>query len=418
MPLDVDFVRSQFPAFSDPSLHDWSFFENAGGSYACSDTISALTNYYTTMKVQPYAPYPASAEAGSEMDRAHQRWAQVLGVKTDEVMFGPSTSANTYVLAQTFGQLLGPGDEVIVTNQDHEANTGAIRRSAEAAGASLVEWRIDPSTGLLDGRDLERLLSSRTALVTFPHCSNIIGQENDVKSFCALAKQAGARTIVDGVSFAPHSLPNVADLGPDVYLFSLYKVFSVHQGLMVIRQSLMDELPNQAHSFNNQIVAKRMNPAGPDHAQVASANGVLDYIERLDAHHDSTASGNLGDAARRVSALWREHEDTLLAPVLRFLEDQTDVRVLGPTTLDAGHHGAHRCPTVAFVPATIEPAAIAERLAADNVMASAGHFYATRVLDGLGVDPDRGVVRLSWVHYTNQHDIDRLLRSLTSILAA
>ena len=145
-----DFVRSQFPAFDEPLNANESFFENAGGSFACRQTIDGLTDFYTRTKVQPYSEFATSAAAGEAMDRSRARWAEALGVDSREVVFGPSTSMNTYVLAQAFGATLRAGDEVIVTNQDHEANTGAIRRAAERAGATLREWRTDADTGLLD----------------------------------------------------------------------------------------------------------------------------------------------------------------------------------------------------------------------------------------------------------------------------
>ena len=160
--LDLEFVRSQFPAFESAGNADQSFFENAGGSYACRQTIEALTGYYTDTKVQPYAEYGPSEIAGEQMDRSRARWADALGVEFDEVVFGPSTSINTYVLAHAVGDVLSPGDEVIVTNQDHEANTGSIRRVAERVGCSLREWRTDPGTGLLDIADFESLLNERT----------------------------------------------------------------------------------------------------------------------------------------------------------------------------------------------------------------------------------------------------------------
>ena len=253
MDFDVAYARSQFPAFADPALDGWSFFENAGGSYACRQTIDALADYYRETKVQPYAAYPASTAAGEAMDRSRRRWAEALGVGVDEVSFGPSTTMNAYVLANAFRQVLAAGDRVVVTNQDHEANTGAIRRAAAAAGAEIVEWRIDSSTGRLELDALDGLLTPSTRLVTMPHCSNIIGQENDVAAAAALVHAVGARLLVDGVSFAPHGIPDVAALDADVYLFSLYKVYSVHQGLMVTRNGIVDELPNQGHFFNEHL---------------------------------------------------------------------------------------------------------------------------------------------------------------------
>ncbi len=414
MQLDLEFVRSNFPAFGRPINDGASFFENAGGSFACRQTTEALTGYYTDLKVQPYSTFASSHQAGDLMDRSRERWAEALGVEAREVVFGPSTSANTYVLAHAFADVLEPGHEVIVTNQDHEANTGAIRRAAERVGCEIKEWRIDPDTGLLDIADFEALLSDRTGLVTVPHASNIVGSENDVKRITQLAHGVGARVIVDGVSFAPHSLPDVAAIGADVYLFSLYKTYSVHQGLMVVRAGLMAELPNQSHFFNDSVSDKRLNPAGPDHAQVASAGAVLEYVEAFHRHHGGSATDDLRTAVANVSTLWREHEDALTPLLLDALSDRDDVRLLGPATLDAAV--GHRCPTIAFSPLSREPQEVAQALVERGVQTSSGHYYAARVLDGLGVDPDRGVVRLSFVHYTSPDDVGRAVDALDDVL--
>ena len=297
--------------------------------------------------MQPYAEYAASAAAGAAMDRSRARWAEALGVATREVVFGPSTSMNTYVLAQAFGATLRPDDVVIVTNQDHEANTGAIRRAAERVGCTIREWRTDAATGLLDIDGFAELLDDRTALVTVPHASNIVGQENDIARITALAHAVGARVIVDGVSFAPHGLPDVAALDADVYLFSLYKTYSVHQGLMVVRNGLLDELPNQSHFFNDGVADKRLNPAGPDHAQVARGRSGPRLRGRVASRTMAgRADDRLNVAARDVSALWRAHEDSLTPSLLDALADRDDVRLLGPDTL--GSAGLHRCPTIAF----------------------------------------------------------------------
>lgn len=419
MTLDVEYVRSNFPAFDLPGLAtgDQAFFENAGGSFPCRHTVDALTHLYREHKVQPYAAYPMSSKLGDAMDHAHERWAAALGVETNEVSFGPSTSMNTYVLANAFGQILGAGDEIIVTNQDHEANTGAVRRMAERVGATLHEWRIDPVTGLLDPDVFATLLSDRTRLVTFPHASNIVGQENDVARLVSMAHSVGARVIVDGVSFAPHALPDVAALGADVYLFSLYKTYSVHQGLMVTRNGVSDELPNQGHHFNAEYPQKRLTPAGPDHVQVAASAAVLDYVTDLHIHHGGASTDNLRQAAAAVTTLWQDHEQQLVQPVLQWLADSKAVRLLGPGP-DANETGGHRCPTVAFVPLGAEPADVAQRLVDNGIMASHGSYYANRVLDGLDVDVARGVVRLSWVHYTSMADIELLLTSLDAAIGS
>ncbi|MEZ5892157.1 MAG: aminotransferase class V-fold PLP-dependent enzyme [Parvularculaceae bacterium] len=146
MPLDIDSVRRQFPAFSEPSLKGQAFFENAGGSYMCGQVMDRLTRFHRERKVQPYYAFEASRLGGEEMDEARWRMAAMLNVDTDEVSFGPSTTQNTYVLAQAFAQMLKPGDAIIVTDQDHEANSGPARRLDR--GIEIREWRIDPETAI------------------------------------------------------------------------------------------------------------------------------------------------------------------------------------------------------------------------------------------------------------------------------
>ncbi|WP_050603548.1 aminotransferase class V-fold PLP-dependent enzyme [Ruegeria sp. 6PALISEP08] len=405
--LDTDFVRAQFPAFCEPSLQGQAFFENAGGSYTCKPVIDRLTRFYTQRKVQPYAPYEASRLGGAEMDEARARMAALLGVDTDELSFGPSTTQNTYVLAQAFRQWMTPGEAIVVTNQDHEANSGPWRRLAEA-GIEIREWQIDPESGSLNLQDLENILDEKVRLVCFPHCSNVVGEINPVTEITAIAHAAGAFVCVDGVSYAPHGFPNVGDLGPDIYLFSAYKTYGPHQGCMVIRRTLGELLPNQAHYFNGDVLYKRFTPAGPDHAQIAACAGMVDYFEQLCAHH----GGPEADAASQgafVHDLMRTQEVSLLQPVLDAVKDRNAVRLIGPS--DA----TRRAPTVALsLNRPAEP--VAAELTKYGVMASGSDFYAVRPLQAMGVDPTQGVLRVSFTHYTSQQEIDQLLDALERVL--
>ena len=158
--LDADFVRSQFPAFAEASLQGHAFFENAGGSYTCGQVIDRLYRFYSQRKVQPYGNYAASQLGGAEMDEARSRLAAMLNVESDELHFGPSTSQNTYVLAHAFAETLSPGDVVIVTDQDHEANSGAWRR-LEGRGMQIREWHINRETGQLRPRHWPACSTSR-----------------------------------------------------------------------------------------------------------------------------------------------------------------------------------------------------------------------------------------------------------------
>lgn len=401
MSLDLDWVRAQFPAFAQPSLKGQAFFENAGGSYTCGQVIDRLGRFYLERKVQPYAAYDASRLGGEEMDEARMRLAAILGVDTDELSFGPSTTQNTYVLAQAFRQWMKPGDAIIVTNQDHEANSGPWRRLADA-GFEVREWQINPETGHLNIEDLKALLDDKVRLVCFPHCSNVIGEINDVAGIVEVVQQAGAVTCVDGVSYAPHGLPDVGKLGADIYLFSAYKTYGPHQGLMVIRRDLGMRLPNQGHYFNADTLYQRFTPAGPDHAQVAACAGMADYIDEFCAHHDISD----GQAAHD---LMRGHEIEVLQPLLDYVAGKNSVRVIGPLQAE------NRAPTVALELQGSGEAA-AKELAKHGIMAGGGDFYAVRALQAMGVNADKGVLRLSFVHYTSPQEVDQLIGALDHVL--
>lgn len=407
MTLDTDFIRAQFPAFSESSLQGQSFFENAGGSYTCGQVIDRLSRFYRERKVQPYAPYDPSRLGGEEMDEARTRLSAMLGVHEDELSFGPSTTQNTYVLAQAFATWLPEGASIIVTNQDHEANTGPWRRLADR-GVTLREWQIDPETGLLDPSDLENMLDDTVKLVCFPHCSNVVGAVNDVAKITAIAKAAGAFTCVDGVSYAPHGFPNVDKLGSDIYLFSAYKTFGPHQGIMVIRRDLGFKLPNQGHFFNGDDLSKRFTPAGPDHSQVAACAGMADYVDAVHARHFS-GDGDAALRAEQVHDLVRGHEVAMAQPILDYIKSKNSVRLIGPESAEG------RAPTIALA-MQIPGEDAAQKLVPHGIMAGGGDFYAVRPLTAMGIDPTHGVLRLSFVHYTDQSDVDRLLNALDHVL--
>ncbi len=406
--LDIQFARSQFPAFDEPTLSGQAFFENAGGSYTCAQTLENLCNYYRKTKVQPYGVYPASIQAGDEMDLSHQRLAEYLNVNNEEVHLGPSTSQNTYVLAQAYAKKLQAGDEIVVTNQDHEANSGVWRRLSDQ-GVVIKEWQLDPQTGTLDIQQLDQLLNEKTKLLMFPHCSNIVAHINPVADICSKAKLAGVTTIVDGVSYAGHGLPDIDALGTDIYLFSLYKTFGPHLGVMVIRKEIAHYLGNQAHYFNNEYIHKWFVPAGPDHAQVAAARGVAEYFDTLHAHHfEKTDSTQL--KAQQIRALLKHSETPLLTELLDFSSNHKAIKLLGPA--DAKQRAA----TVSLLPLNQSPQNVAIALAEKGIMAGASHFYAVRLLQAMDINATQGVLRLSFVHYTNQAEMNKLLEALDEIL--
>lgn len=407
--LDIDFVRQQFPAFSEPSLEGFTHFENAGGSFACGQVIDALHHYYRAMKVQPDYCFEPSHTAGEEMKRARKRMASWLNVEADEVHFGASTSQNTYVVAQALREYLQPGDEVIVTNQDHEANIGAWRR-LETAGMVIREWCIDPDSGELDVTELQNLLNERTRVVAFTHCSNIIGSMHPVHEWVQHIHAAGAIAIVDGVSYAGHGLPDIKALGADIYLFSLYKVYGPHLGVMTMRRELNERLPNQGHFFNTHYPTARFTPAGPDHAQIASVNGVIDYFEKVYDHHFDMQEATPVSRTNKVRALFQHAERRNLQPLLDFLSQHAKVNLIGKSVTK------NRAPTVSFTVDGREPQEISKALAQRNIGVGNGHCYAYRLIEALGIPLEQGVVRTSFVHYTSEQEVQRLCEVLDEIL--
>ena len=266
--LDINYVKAQFPAFKDPLSSKWSFFENAGGSYVPHNVITHLNNFMISTKVQPYAEYDTSAKAGNNMDKATELFAEMINAKKDEIIIGSSTTNNMYVLSNAMKHFIKQGDEIIVTNQDHEANIGAWRK-LELHGAIIKEWQMNPENAELEIENLKLLLSAKTKIVAVTHCSNIVGSINNLKSIAKLVHEYDAYIIGDGVSYAPHGLPDVKDLDIDFYTFSLYKTFGPHLGLLYGKKEILNQLPNQNHEFLEGNVPYTLNPGGPNHEELS-----------------------------------------------------------------------------------------------------------------------------------------------------
>ncbi len=221
---------------------------------------------------------------------------------------------------------------------------------------------------------------------------------------------AGAIAIVDGVSYAGHGLPDITALGADVYLFSLYKVYGPHLGVMTMRRELNERLPNQGHFFNTSYPTARFTPAGPDHAQIVSVNGVIDYFEDVYTHHFGTQAVEPGKKTSAVRALFQHAERRNLQPLLDFLSQRKNVSLIGKTVTK------NRAPTVSFTVDGRDPGEIARALAQRNIGIGNGHCYAYRLIKALGIPQEMGVVRTSFVHYTRKDEVQRLCEALDEIL--
>jgi cysteine desulfurase family protein (TIGR01976 family) len=411
MQLDINFVRQQFDQLRDEP--EFVFASNAGGSYVCNQANDLLEHYNRHTRVQPYSHYRSSTEAGEAMDRAKQAWAAALNIDLSELTIGPSTSMNTYVMAQAIGDRWKSGDEIVVTNQDHEANNGVWRRKAAEKGVTIRQWEVDPQTGLLDSEALLALLNDNTRWVFFSHCSNVVGTANPVAEITKLIKKhSSGKVFVDAVAYAPHQVSDLKKLGIDGYLFSLYKVFGPHQGIMYINRDIHSELTSQAHYFLEGNPAKDFNPAGPQHAQVAACAGVLDYFDLLYQHHFKADDVDRPDKLAAIHDLILQHENSLAAPILDFLDNHRGIQLIGKAHVADDD----RAPTIAFKPLQQSSQSLANRLQDAGIGTENGNFYAHRLITDLGIDPDDGIVRISLVHYNTSVDVEKILRELEGAL--
>ena len=408
--LDIDYVRAQFPAFEDPLSAKWSFFENAGGSYVPSTVIKRLNHFMTSTKVQPYAEFDTSAIAGDNMDKATSFFAEMINADNDEIIIGGSTTMNMYVLSNAIKSLLKPGDEVIVTNQDHEANIGAWRRLADH-GMVVKEWQINSDTAELEIDDLKALLSEKTSIVAVTHCSNIVGSINDLKSIAKLVHEYGAYIIGDGVSYAPHGFPNVKDLGVDFYAFSLYKTYGPHLGLLYGKKEILKKLPNQNHEFLEGDIPYTLNPGGPNHEELSCLVGVYEYFINLFDHHFPEEDSSVRDKIQKVNDLISNHEKEIANPLLEYLSSRSDIRVIGKKTIS----NKDRAPTIAFTMNNKSSKDLSSALVKNGIATRNDNFYAWRCLKALGIDADDGVVRTSMVHYNSHEDVSNLIKALKAI---
>lgn len=406
--FDVNFARRQFAFFKLDQSKQWSFFDNAGGTFACSSVVDKLTQFYQANKVQPYGDNELAKAAGEQMDTGRSVISELLGVPKETLTFGPSTTQNINTLSIACMAFLKTGDEIIVSEQGHEANIGAWERVAQKTGALLRFWRINAEDGELELAQFEKLLNERTKIVCVTHSSNIIGTVNPIQEIIRLGHNFGAKVVIDGVSYAPHRWPDISSVEPDAYCFSTYKTFGTHLGIMYIAPDFMDQLAPQCHFFNIGNPWARLDAAGPDHALIAALAGIGDFFGTLYDHHFGYSDRSLNHKASKVSDIMNQHELSLCKILIKTL-NQLPVRIIGKTSIKG------REANISLICSTHSSSLLASLLAKKGVAAKNGHFYAYRVLKALGIEPNDGVLRLSFAHYNSEEDTLRLIDSLTAI---
>ncbi len=401
-------VRAQFPALGT----DWALFDNAGGSVPLAGVIERVRDHMASRGVQLGASYELSAQATAAVAAGHHAAERLVNAGPGEVVLGASTTANLRLLARALAPGFAPGDEIVVTNLDHEANIGPWRALAES-GVVVREWRLRPATGTLELDDLEALLTARTRLVCCTHCANVVGTIHDAAAIVRRVHAAGALVCLDGVAYAPHRLVDVQALDADFYAVSLYKVYGPHLALLYGRGELLRAARSQNHFFiGEDELPYKLEPGSVPHELAASLPAILDYLLDVDAHLPGGGAGEERTRLARTFAAFAAHEAALAAPLLEFLRTRRGVRLVGELSADP----ALRVPTVAFSVDGRDAAEIPARLDAARVAIRYGHFYAHRAIEALGLHARGGIVRVSMVHYNTPAEVQRLIAALDEAL--
>lgn len=405
--LDLSYVRQQFPALGG----DWVFFDNAGGSQTPRWVGDRIVDFLYQSNVQLGASYGVSQTATERVAAAQAGLAELINAPDpNTVVLGPSTSALLRVLAHCLGQTLAAGDEVIVTNCDHEANISPWR-DWQALGITVKVWPLNPDTLALDLDALGELLTPRTKLVAVTHTSNVLGTINPIRAIADVVHRNGSLLCVDGVAYAPHRRVDVQALDVDFYVFSLYKTYGPHQALLYGRRELLEALPGFNHYFITSVPYK-LQPGNVNFELAYGCLGIVDYLTALAQHHGCSTTVPLGEQVTHAFDLIQAHEVALGDRLLQFLGQQPQVRIIGHPTADP----ALRVPTLSFVVAGRDSAEIPPLVDPHHIGIRYGHFYAVRLIEDLGLAAQNGVVRVSLVHYNTLAECDRLIACLETIL--
>ena len=401
MPLDLEHVRAQFPALAS----DWTYFDNAGGSLVLKTVADRVSDYLLTTSVQTGASYEISRQATARLAQARARIAHLIGaVRPEEVVFGPSTTVLMRFLATAMASQLKPGDEIIVTEFDHESNIGPWLTLQER-GVVFKTWKLNPETLAPDLAGLGELMTKRTRLVCVTHASNILGAINPIAQIATFVHDRGARICVDGVAYAPHRRVNVQALDADYYVFSFYKTYGPHFAVMYGKHAHLLELDGLYHYFyGRDKVPGKLEPGNPNYELAWGCTAIVDYLEGL--------GGGGGDALDRAFDAIAKHEAALSERLLAWLRQRNHVRIIGPSSPDR----ELRVPTIAFKIADREAAEIVAITDAAKIGIRHGDFHSRRLAEALDVTDHGGVLRVSMVHYNTIQEVDRLIEVLQRVL--
>ena len=412
---DVEALRAEFPALAlEQDGRPVAYFDGPGGTQVPQRVIDATTGYYRTSNANTDGPFVTSQRSDGIVAEAHAAVADLLGAASpDEIKFGANMTTLTFHISRSIGATLAPGDEIVLTTLDHEANVSPWRRLADDRGLVVRTVDIRPDDATFDLDSLDAALGPRTRLVAFGYASNAVGTINPVAEIVARAHAVGALTFVDAVHYVPHGPVDVVALGADFLVTSVYKWFGPHMGALYGRAEVLDRLPDyKVRPAHDRIETGTQNFEG-----IAGTLAAVDYLRSVGRRFGPADESptDRGLPRREIIAGMRAigtYERGLMEQLMIGCLEIPGLRIWG--LADPGRLEV-RTPTLAVTIDGVAPREAAETLGRQGIFAWHGHFYAQGLIERLGLATVGGVLRLGIVHYNTSAEVDRLLEALEAL---
>ena len=416
MTINIDRIRGQFPSLSEtdegkPRL----YFDNPAGTQVPQMVVDRMADCMLHSSANLGGDFPTSIRAGTVVDGARAAIVDFLNAPSpDEIVFGQNMTSITFHLSRSIGKLLQPGDEIILSRMDHDANVEPWKLMARDFDLRVRWLEFDTETFEFDLSELGALFNDKTRLVCVGGASNLTGTINDVKMICAKAREAGAWSFIDAVQSAPHILSDVQDFGCDFFVCSAYKFFGPHQGILWGRREVLESLEPYKVRPAPAELPWCFETGTQSHEGMAGTAAAVDYF----AWVGETMAGVSGNRREQLEAgleLLFDYEKQLADRLIAGLKSIPGVRVLGISDPNASDR---RVPTVSFVHERHAPSDIASALAERNIFAWSGHNYALELAKVLNIHDSGGAVRIGAVHYNTPEEIDAVVAALQDILGS
>jgi|SRR5580658_2640539 cysteine desulfurase family protein (TIGR01976 family) len=416
--LDISYVRAQFPSLAQtvngqPAV----FFDGPGGTQVPQRVIDAISDYLRRDNANSGGAYATGRRTDAMLAEARAAMADFLNCGPDEVVFGPNMTTLTYAISRAIGRDLGPGDEILVTRLDHDANVSPWL-ALEEKGVTIRWAEIHPGDCTLDVEDLAAKINSKTKLVAIGYASNAVGTINPVKEIVRLAHAAGALAFVDAVHYAPHGLIDAAALDCDFLVCSTYKFFGPHMGVLFGKRAHLQRLhPYKVRPLTNAI-PNRWEWGTLNHECVAGITACVDYLADLGRRTNPESATRRAAIIAAFESIHR-HEHVLMNRLIAGISQIPQLKLYGITDPDCF---TWRCPTLAVrvVNQTTNqtPLVLATKLGERGFFTWDGNYYAVNLAERLDVEKTGGFLRIGLVHYNTIEEVDRLLLALKEIVAA